>query len=200
MRVLQISACDLRFAYIHATVYIFVFIRSFAPEIFFHTEKKYSKRGRALLRRVRFSFTSIRGAARWGEARARAICLRLYLLYSVACQPIYIGLDSAFTSRATGTRPEEHRRAARFSLTISVRLIFAKLHPRARQARFTRARARPSPSSSTLELRRLLVHVALVKRDAAFLHKGAIVISCNLENAYLRVFRWPAKTSKRYPY
>lgn len=69
MRVLQISACGLRFAYIHATVYIFVFIRSFAPEICFHTEKKYSKRGRVLLRRVRVSFTSIRGAARRGEAR-----------------------------------------------------------------------------------------------------------------------------------
>jgi len=36
----------------------------------------------------------------------------LYLLYSVACQPIYIGLDSAFTSRATGIRaPRGARRA-----------------------------------------------------------------------------------------
>jgi len=45
------------------------------------------------------------------RSRRAAVFKALYLLYSVACQPIYIGLDSAFTSRATGirARPEERR-------------------------------------------------------------------------------------------
>lgn len=130
--------------------------------------------------RVRVSFTSIRGVARRVEASVRAICLRLYLLYSVACQPIYIGLDSAFTSRATGTRPEEHRRAARFSHDKCA-INFCETAP-SRPARFMRARTLSVLLHGGVTS---FVHVALVKWDAAFLHKGAIVISRNLENTYL---------------
>ena len=50
--------------------------------------------------------------------------------YSVVCQPIYIGLDSAFTSQATGTRPEEHRDSHdRNAINLWPRLIFAKSSP-----------------------------------------------------------------------
>ena len=53
-------------------------------------------------------------------------CLRLPVIPWL-CQPIYIGLDSAFTSQATGTRPEEHR-DSHDSNVINWwrRLIFAK--------------------------------------------------------------------------
>lgn len=109
--------------------------------IFSRGKEKVPRKGRIFCV-IRVSFTSIRGAARRG---VRTACLRLYLLYSVACQPIYIGLDSAFTSRATGTRPEDHRRVApRDSLTISARLIFAKLHPRPGEW-FLRVHAHVSP-------------------------------------------------------
>ena len=56
-----------------------------------------------------------------GNAAFKATC------YSVVCQPIYIGLDSAFTSQATGTRPEEHRDSHdRNVINLWPRLIFAK--------------------------------------------------------------------------
>lgn len=61
---------------------------------------------------------------RGGNAAFKATC------YSVVCQPIYIGLDSAFTSQATGTRPEEHRDSHdRNVINLWPRLIFAKSSP-----------------------------------------------------------------------
>lgn len=142
---------------------------------------------------------SIHGAARRARARARAQCLRLYLLYSVACQPIYIGLDSAFTSRTTGTRPEEHRQAARFSLTISARLIFAKLHP----SRAFHACTRTAPLSAFLltvaKLRRLLVRVARVKRDAArFCTKGRSWLSSFRVISGMRIYGYLDAQQKRF--
>lgn len=154
MRSLWITACVWDVLRIFARRYIFSSLaRSFAGKIFFHAERNKSRKAKRSF--APLSFYEFRGKVKCARAR-----LSLYLLYSVACQPIYIGLDSAFTSRATGTRPEEHRRGAPrrtvwFSLTIRAQLIFAKLHPRSRQARFMRARARPS---SYAMLRRYVVY------------------------------------------
>jgi len=62
-------------------------------------------------------------------------------------------------------------RHARFSLTISAQLIFAKLHPRARRVRFTRARA-PSLLSSIAGWNYVVYWYAREMKHCVFAQRG----------------------------
>lgn len=180
------------------------FVRSFLPpsgNIFFTRKRRSRKRERAPLRycllRPRLFH---RVFAAWPS-----ICARAHTMFK-ALPVIFRGV-SAYLYRprfrfyiASHRYAPQGTPASRAILSHDKRAInFCETAPsRPASAFHACTRMSLSPLCSTANLCGLLLHVARVKQDVMFSHKGAIVTSLHLENAYLRVLRWLAKTFERW--